>query len=54
MPVISSHSNIAIRHNYVGADIIRPRNLYNFIAAYFVGVGDLDDPLARERHDMKL
>ena len=46
--------NIANQHNLVGADIIRPRNPYNPIAAYFVGVGDLDDPLTRERHDMKL
>lgn len=46
--------NIANQHNLVGADIILPRNLYNLIAAYFVGVGDLDDPLTRERHDMKL
>ena len=46
--------NIANQHNLVGADIIRPRNSYNLIAAYFVGVGDLDDPLTRERHDMKL
>jgi len=46
--------NIANQHNLVGADIILPRNPYNLIAAYFVGVGDLDDPLTRERHDMKL
>ena len=46
--------NIANQHNLVRADIILPRNPYNLIAAYFVGVGDLDDPLTRERHDMKL
>ena len=46
--------DIANQHNLVGADIILPRNPYNLIAAYFVGVGDLDDPLTRERHDMKL
>jgi hypothetical protein len=46
--------DIANQHNLVEADIIRPRNPYNPIAAYFVGVGDLDDPLTRERHDMKL
>ena len=47
-------ANIANLHNSVGADIIRPRNPYNPIAAYFVGVGDPDDPLTRERHDMNL
>jgi len=46
--------DIANQHNLVEADIIRPRNPYNPIAAYFVGVGDLDDPLTRERHDMNL
>ena len=33
--------DIANQHNLVVANIIRPRNSYNLIAAYFVGVGDL-------------
>ena len=34
------------------ADTIRPRNPYNLIAAYFVGCGDPDAPLPRERHEI--
>ena len=33
-----------------GADTIRPRNLLNLIAAYFVGRGDLDAPMPHKRH----
>ena len=40
MSVISSHNNITIRHNRVGADIIRPQNLHKFIDAQLVGCGD--------------
>ena len=37
MSVISSHSNITIQHNRVGADIIRPRTPNKFLTAHFVG-----------------
>ena len=35
MSVISSHSNITIQHNRVGADIIRPRNPDDFIDTHY-------------------
>ena len=37
----NDYHNITNQHNRVGADTIRPRNLLNLIAAYFVGCGDL-------------
>lgn len=33
-------------HNRVGADIIRPRSLYKFIDAHFVGCGETYCPAA--------
>ena len=35
--VIADRGNIAIQHKRVGADIIRPRNLHNFIGVQPVG-----------------
>ena len=48
----NGHHNITNQHNHVGADTIRPRNLLNLIAAYFVGCGDLDAPMPRQRHEI--
>ena len=48
--MINGYRNITNQHNHVGADIIRPRNPHNLIAVHFVGCGDLDAPLPRERH----
>ena len=50
MRTINGYRNIINLHNRVGADIIRPRSLYKFINAHFVGCGDLDAPLPLERH----
>ena len=43
--------NITNQHNSVGADIIRPRSLHNFIDSHLVGCGDLDAPMSRQRHE---